>query len=193
MDGTILNKKYDLVNRVEALEEGGGSSVVKDVINDGASCVNAEGVAIINAVIDGDIYRYDISSSNSGLTIDISLYKNGDLENTRHVSYADVGSGYNVDNRFVLHYQNSDAWQWELVLSTASSEHEAGYYWRWKTNQTVPCSAISFVTSNRTVNLSPFLNELNSRVPLAPSANGTYTLKAVRVGDQITYGWVLDV
>ena len=29
--------------------------------------------------------------------------------------------------------------------------------------------------------------------PEVPSSNGTYTLKAVRVGDQITYSWVLDV
>lgn len=29
--------------------------------------------------------------------------------------------------------------------------------------------------------------------PEVPASNGTYTLKAVRVGDQITYSWVLDV
>lgn len=167
-------------------QEAGG---VTDVINDGVSCVNAEGVATINAVIDGDTYRYDITSSNSGLTINISLYKNGDLQSTRHVSYADVGSGYNVDDRFILHYQNADAWQWELVLSVASSDHEAGYYWRWKTNETVPCSSISFVTSNQTVNLSPFLNTLNTRVPAAPSSNGTYTLKAVVNNGNVSYKW----
>lgn len=161
---------------------GDGLSLTED----GVLSVDSENVI---AVIDGDTYRYDITSSNSGLTIDISLYKNGDLQSTRHVSYADVGSGYNIDDRFVLHYQNADQWQWELVLSVASTEHDVGYYWRWKTNETVPCSSISFVTSDRNVNLSTFLNELNTRVPSAPSTNGTYTLKAVVTNGNVSYKW----
>ena len=28
--------------------------------------------------------------------------------------------------------------------------------------------------------------------PEVPASDGTYTLKAVRAGDQITYNWVLD-
>ena len=28
--------------------------------------------------------------------------------------------------------------------------------------------------------------------PAVPATDGTYTLKAVRAGDQITYNWVLD-
>lgn len=34
---------------------------------------------------------------------------------------------------------------------------------------------------------------ITSEVPEVPGSDGTYTLKAVRVGDQVTYGWVLDV
>ena len=29
-------------------------------------------------------------------------------------------------------------------------------------------------------------------MPEVPASDGTYTLKAVRVGNQITYNWVLD-
>lgn len=37
-----------------------------------------------------------------------------------------------------------------------------------------------------------YLYTLNYNMPEVPASNGTYTLKAVRVGDQITYNWVLD-
>lgn len=38
-----------------------------------------------------------------------------------------------------------------------------------------------------------YLYTLNYNMPEVPASDGTYTLKAVRVGDQITYNWVLDV
>ena len=34
--------------------------------------------------------------------------------------------------------------------------------------------------------------DLDSQKPEVPASDGTYTLKAVRAGDQITYNWVLD-
>lgn len=37
-----------------------------------------------------------------------------------------------------------------------------------------------------------YLYTLNYNMPEVPASDGTYTLKAVRVGDQITYNWVLD-
>lgn len=37
-----------------------------------------------------------------------------------------------------------------------------------------------------------FLYNFNINTPEVPASDGTYTLKAVRVGDQITYNWVLD-
>ena len=37
-----------------------------------------------------------------------------------------------------------------------------------------------------------YLYDLNINKPEVPASDGTYTLKAVRVGDQITYNWVLD-
>lgn len=37
-----------------------------------------------------------------------------------------------------------------------------------------------------------YLYDLTINKPEVPASNGTYTLKAVRVGDQITYNWVLD-
>jgi len=158
-------------------------------VGEGLAINSETGVTTVEAVIDGETYRYDISSSSNGLTINISLYKNGDLQSTRNVSYDMVGSGYNIDDRFILHYQNDTTWMWELVLSVASTEHEAGYYWRWMAGGSVPCPTISFVTSTQTVNLSPFLNELNNRVPAAPTTNGTYTLKAVVNNGNVSYKW----
>lgn len=38
-----------------------------------------------------------------------------------------------------------------------------------------------------------YLYSLNINAPEVPASDGTYTLKAVRAGDQITYNWVLDV
>lgn len=37
-----------------------------------------------------------------------------------------------------------------------------------------------------------YLYGLNINAPEVPASDGTYTLKAVRAGDQITYNWVLD-
>lgn len=37
-----------------------------------------------------------------------------------------------------------------------------------------------------------YLYDLNINAPEVPASDGTYTLKAVRAGDQITYNWVLD-
>ena len=37
-----------------------------------------------------------------------------------------------------------------------------------------------------------YLYDLNINAPAVPASDGTYTLKAVRAGDQITYNWVLD-
>ena len=37
-----------------------------------------------------------------------------------------------------------------------------------------------------------YLYDLNINTPEVPASDGTYTLKAVRAGDQITYNWVLD-
>ena len=37
-----------------------------------------------------------------------------------------------------------------------------------------------------------YLYDLDINTPAVPATDGTYTLKAVRVGDQITYNWVLD-
>ena len=37
-----------------------------------------------------------------------------------------------------------------------------------------------------------YLYDLNIDVPEVPASDGTYTLKAVKAGDQITYNWVLD-
>lgn len=37
-----------------------------------------------------------------------------------------------------------------------------------------------------------YLYNLNINAPEVPASDGTYTLKAVRAGDQITYNWVLD-
>ena len=37
-----------------------------------------------------------------------------------------------------------------------------------------------------------YLYTLKYNMPEVPASDGTYTLKAVRVGDQITYNWVLD-
>ena len=37
-----------------------------------------------------------------------------------------------------------------------------------------------------------YLYSLNINAPEVPASDGTYTLKAVRAGDQITYNWVLD-
>lgn len=37
-----------------------------------------------------------------------------------------------------------------------------------------------------------YLYDLNINAPEVPATDGTYTLKAVRAGDQITYNWVLD-
>lgn len=37
-----------------------------------------------------------------------------------------------------------------------------------------------------------YLYDLNINTPAVPATDGTYTLKAVRAGDQITYNWVLD-
>lgn len=37
-----------------------------------------------------------------------------------------------------------------------------------------------------------YLYDLNINTPEVPASDGTYTLKAVRVGDQITYNWVLE-
>lgn len=36
------------------------------------------------------------------------------------------------------------------------------------------------------------IQDFNHKNPEVPASDGTYTLKAVRVGDQITYNWVLD-
>ena len=36
------------------------------------------------------------------------------------------------------------------------------------------------------------LYEIIYEKPEVPASDGTYTLKAVRVGDKITYNWVLD-
>ena len=37
-----------------------------------------------------------------------------------------------------------------------------------------------------------YLYDLNINTPAVPASDGTYTLKAVKAGDQITYNWVLD-
>lgn len=37
-----------------------------------------------------------------------------------------------------------------------------------------------------------YVYDLNINAPEVPASDGTYTLKAVRAGDQITYNWVLD-
>ena len=37
-----------------------------------------------------------------------------------------------------------------------------------------------------------YLYDFNINAPEVPASDGTYTLKAVRAGDQITYNWVLD-
>ena len=37
-----------------------------------------------------------------------------------------------------------------------------------------------------------YLYDLNINAPEVPASDGTYTFKAVRAGDQITYNWVLD-
>ena len=37
-----------------------------------------------------------------------------------------------------------------------------------------------------------YLYDLDMQKPEVPASDGTYTLKAVRAGDQITYNWVLD-
>ena len=36
------------------------------------------------------------------------------------------------------------------------------------------------------------IQDFDYKNPAVPASDGTYTLKAVRVGDQITYNWVLD-
>lgn len=38
-----------------------------------------------------------------------------------------------------------------------------------------------------------YVYDVTESVPEVPASNGTYSLKATRVGDQITYSWVLDV
>ena len=37
-----------------------------------------------------------------------------------------------------------------------------------------------------------YLYDLDIQKPEVPASDGTYTLKAVRTGDRITYNWVLD-
>ena len=37
-----------------------------------------------------------------------------------------------------------------------------------------------------------YVYDLNINAPAVPASDGTYTLKAVKAGDQITYNWVLD-
>ena len=37
-----------------------------------------------------------------------------------------------------------------------------------------------------------YVYDLNINTPAVPASDGTYTLKAVKAGDQITYNWVLD-
>lgn len=48
-------------------------------------------------------------------------------------------------------------------------------------------------TVDGTIGQFGYTYDITESVPEVPAANGTYSLKAVRVGDQITYNWVLDV
>ena len=65
-------------------------------------------------------------------------------------------------------------------------------YWDSWNNPLEKYAGILYTIRNSDIEFGYNCN-ITSEVPDVPGSDGTYTLKAVRVGDQITYGWVLDV
>lgn len=110
-------------------------------------------------------------------------------------------SGPAVDNHFVeyngyIYYIDSNSGEVRRIDVTNAGTDDfdvvSDIYWNDWLMPLEEYAGILYTIRNSDIGFGYNYN-ITSEVPDVPGSDGTYTLKAVRVGDQVTYGWVLDV
>lgn len=128
MDGTILNKKYNLEERVEALEEGGGYELPI------ASANTLGGIKIGNDLRISNVGKlsvtvttpawsaiYLLTRASGNLNINVAKTINGKTTNT----VVDQSKIFNFDDVFTVGWNNSVP-NWKVTILKDTIQYEKG-------------------------------------------------------------------
>ena len=168
MDGTILNKKYNLVERVKALEEGGGGSIpvatediVGGVLSGDIVTVDESGNMGVNVTIPSSNDNYTFSQDSNG-KVTITKTTGAGVVSTIECIWNETPSARTIDGRFTIVYGSSGPWRVKLLAATIDYPIDTEWSFAYGATPTVP--ALIFENEIVTVTLNNVVNDMLRRI-----------------------------
>lgn len=166
MDGTILEKKYDLVARVEALEEGGSYElpIASKSVLGGIKLGNdlrISDVGKLSVTVTSPAWSavYVLTRASGGLNINVTKTIGGESTTT----LVDQNKVYNFDDVFTVAWDNS-AINWKVSILKDTIQYEKGTVLEIISSGAFDPITIQYDAPPATRDLSEAFNELAARV-----------------------------